>query len=250
MGHPGPCRIRGRPGGSFSVARRVDAARAAGALRCHPELGAQRALVGSVARGARGAAGPGPCSRRAPPSPERPPRTAVATRGARWHAGPRALHSADVGCTLSAPGCLLAGAPPGGALAALWWGKHCCGDRRGSGHAPRFGPRETDAVAAVARLAAPRRRQRRQGRPSTEPALPQEQRATPPPAAPTRSAACDPLVAMWEADLVAELRRRVLLLVRRGVPPAASLCQFVRGRRCRAQSDATVPCCKEGNALF
>ena len=36
-----------------------------------------------------------------------------------------------------------------------------------------------------------------------------------------------------------------LLLVRRGVPPAASLCQFVRCRRCRVQKDATVPCCKE-----
>ena len=32
-----------------------------------------------------------------------------------------------------------------------------------------------------------------------------------------------------------------LLLVRRGVPPAASLCQFVRCRSCRVQKDATVP---------
>ena len=193
----------------------------------------------------------GPRSRRAPPSPERPPHTVVATRGVRWHAA-CTLPMLVAGCR--SPDAYLQ-APFQEALLQRYGGASMAAEIAGAagmrpalGRAPaasrprdRSGaaPRETDTVAAAARLAAPRRRgrQRRQGRPSIEPALPQEQRATPPPAAPTQSAACDPLVAMREVDLVAELRRRVYTLQAPPGPIRGALKNAMRAGLAEAQRD-------------
>ena len=177
LGHPEPCRIRGRaagcarrgarPGGSFSVARCVDVARAAG-----PSLPGRRTAVVAVRAFVAGRRRPAGWGRVRGVALASRTRRAVAAlvglvaRGARGRAAV-VLHQAlsdrsgghkrrSLACRTTSPAlclCWLHVVGPrmptctGGALATLRWGKHGCGDRRGSGHAPRFGPRASGGAA-------------------------------------------------------------------------------------------------------
>ncbi|CAJ1341120.1 unnamed protein product, partial [Effrenium voratum] len=160
-------------------------------------------------------------SRRAPPSPERPPHTVVATRGVRWHAA-CTLPMLVAGCR--SPDAYLQ-APLQEALLQRYGGASMAAEIAGAaGMRPALGRAP----------AASRPRDRSGAAPRETDA---EQRATPPPAAPTQSAACDPLVAMREVDLVAELRRRVYTLQAPPGPIRGALKNAMRAGLAEAQRD-------------